>query len=355
MRGVVGQRSGYHARMSRDHLTVVVAAFNEADSLPLLQPRITATLDALEAEAGVVGHVLYVDDGSRDGTWAVLQQLAAMDRRVALLRLSRNFGKELALTAGLDRVERGAVLILDADGQDPPELIPAFVAKWREGYDDVHGTRLEREGEGWLKRTTAHAFYRVIGRLSHTPIPADTGDFRLLSPRALAALQQLRERNRFMKGLFGWVGYNRIALPYHREARVAGGSKFNFWRLWNLALEGITSFSTAPLRLATYLGLMTAALAFVYGLWIVAKALVLGDPVAGWPTMMAVILFLGGVQLIALGVIGEYLGRLYDESKQRPLYLVDSWLPETGVSSGQGPVEGVGYAHRAATAGSEIP
>ena len=340
--------------MTRDHLTIVVAAYNEAESLPLLQPRVRAVMDALEAPGNLTCRVLYVDDGSRDATWAVMQQLAAADGRVALLRLSRNFGKELALTAGLDRVERGAALILDADGQDPPELIPEFVAKWREGYDDVHGTRLERDGEGWLKRGTAHLFYRVIGRLSHTPIPADTGDFRLLSQRSLAALRQLRERHRFMKGLFGWVGYNRVALPYHREARNAGRSKFNFWRLWNLALEGITSFTTAPLRLATYLGLLTALLAFVYGLWIVGKALLWGDPVAGWPTMMAVILFLGGVQLIALGVIGEYLGRLYDESKQRPLYLVDSWRPETGVSSVPGPVGDTGHAHRSAPAGSEV-
>jgi glycosyltransferase involved in cell wall biosynthesis len=331
-------------RMNRDLLTVVVAAYNEADSLPLLQPRIAAALDAIASD-GVEGRVLYV--------------IAAADPRVALLRLSRNFGKELALTAGLDRVERGAALILDADGQDPPELIPAFVARWREGYDDVYGTRIEREGEGWLKRTTAHAFYRVIGRLSKTPIPADTGDFRLLSERALAGLHQLRERHRFMKGLFGWVGYNRVALPYHREARVAGTTKFNFWRLWNLALEGITSFSTAPLRLATYLGLATALFAFGFGVWVVAKALLWGDPVAGWPTMMAVILFLGGVQLIALGLIGEYLGRLYEESKQRPLYLVDTWWPAAGVSSGQGSLppsqiaEGEGHAHRAATARSE--
>ncbi|MDR0183039.1 glycosyltransferase family 2 protein [Lysobacter arvi] len=312
--------------MDRERLTIVIAAFNEADSLPTLHPRVVAALDAL-ARDGIDGQLLYVDDGSRDATWPIMRQLAAADRRIALLRLSRNFGKELALTAGLDRVDDGAALILDADGQDPPELIPQFVAKWREGYDDVHGTRIEREGEGWLKRATAHTFYRVIGALSKTPIPADTGDFRLLSPRALHALRQLRERHRFMKGLFGWVGYNRIAIPYHREPRVAGRSKFNFWRLWNLALEGITSFSTAPLRLATYLGLLTALVAFLYGVAIIVKALLWGDPVAGWPTMMSVILFLGGVQLIALGVIGEYLGRLYDEAKQRPLYLVDSWEP----------------------------
>ncbi|WP_123768556.1 glycosyltransferase family 2 protein [Vulcaniibacterium tengchongense] len=336
--------------MHKECLTVVVAAYNEAESLPLLQPRIAAALEALpDLEA----RVLYVDDGSTDGTWEVLRRLARADPRIALLRLSRNFGKELALTAGLDRVETGAAVILDADGQDPPELIPQFVAKWREGHDDVYGTRIEREGEGWVKRATAHAFYRVIGRLSKTPIPADTGDFRLLSPRALAALRQLRERHRFMKGLFGWVGFNRVAIPYHRHPRAAGRSKFNFWRLWNFALEGITSFSTAPLRLATYLGLLTALTAFAYGVWVVAKALLWGDPVAGWPSLMAVVLFLGGVQLIALGMIGEYLGRLYDEAKQRPLYLVDTWLPAAGVSSGSPAAEGVVHAHRAATARSE--
>ena len=317
----------------RDTLTIVIAACNEADALPLLQPRLADALDLLSVRDGIDGRVLYVDDGSVDGTWDVLQGFADADPRVGVLRLSRNFGKEAALTAGLDRVTEGAALILDADGQDPPELIPRFVELWRAGYDDVHGTRVERDGEGWLKRATAHAFYRVIGRLSKTPIPRDTGDFRLLSPRALEALSQLRERHRFMKGLFGWVGFNRIAVPYQRDPRLAGRTKFNFWKLWNFALEGITSFSTAPLRVATYLGVATAVLAFAYGLWIVVKALFWGDPVAGWPTMMAVILFLGGTQLVALGLIGEYLGRLYDEAKQRPLYLVDAWRPPTGVSS----------------------
>ena len=321
--------------MSRDQLTIVIAAFNEAESLPLLQPRLAAVCDQLSVRDGVDARVLYVDDGSQDDTWPLLQAFAGADPRVGALRLSRNFGKEAALTAGLDHVQEGAALILDADGQDPPELIPRFVALWRDGYDDVYGTRVEREGEGWLKRATAHAFYRVIGHLSKTPIPRDTGDFRLLSPRALAALRQLRERQRFMKGLFGWVGYEQVAIAYQRDARLAGRSKFNFWKLWNFALEGITSFSTAPLRIATYLGVATALLAFGYGLWIILKALFWGDPVAGWPTMMAVILFLGGTQLVALGLIGEYLGRLYDEAKQRPLYLVDAWRPPTGVSSWQ--------------------
>ena len=341
--------------MSTERLTVVVAAFNEAEALPALHPRIAVVLDAL-ADDGIEGHVLYVDDGSRDRTWAVLDDIATVDPRVSLLRLSRNFGKEAALTDGLDRVIEGAAMILDADGQDPPELIPQFVAKWREGYDDIHGTRTERDGEGWLKRTTAHSFYRVMQRLSKTPIPADTGDFRLLSPRAVAALRQLRERHRFMKGLFGWVGFEQVAIPYHREARVAGKSKFNLWRLWNFALEGVTSFSTAPLRVATYLGVITAALAFVYALWIVVKAMFWGDPVAGWPTMMTVILLLGGAQLMALGVIGEYLGRLYEESKQRPLYLVDRWRPAAGVSSAViGPEGEMNHAHGATAVGSQVP
>lgn len=328
--------------MSREVLTVVVAARDEAEALPLLHARVARVLDGLREE-GVDGRILYVDDGSSDGTWEVMRGLASGDRRVSLLRLSRNFGKEAALTAGLDHVAEGAAVLLDADGQDPPELIPRFVEKWREGYDDVYGMREQRDGEGWFKRLTAHLFYRVIQRLSRTPVPTDTGDFRLLSPRALAALAQLRERHRFMKGLFGWIGYNRVAIPYRREPRLAGRSKFNFWKLWNFALEGITSFSTAPLRLATYVGLGAALLAFLYAVWIAAKALLYGDPVAGWPTMMVVILFLGGVQLVALGMIGEYLGRLYEESKQRPLYLVDDWRPAPG---------GVSSAVSQATGGS---
>lgn len=336
-----------------DRLTVVVAARNEEQALPTLHPRIAAVLRRLD---GIQGRVLYVDDGSTDGTWEVMQRLARQDDGVSLLRLSRNFGKELALTAGLDQIEQGAVLILDADGQDPPELIPQFVARWREGYDDVHGTRIQREGEGWLKRSTAAVFYRVIGRLSKTPIPADTGDFRLLSPRALAALRQLRERHRFMKGLFGWVGFRQVAIPYRREPRLTGESKFGLWKLWNFALEGITSFSTAPLRAATYLGLFTALFAFVFAVWIIVKAALYGDPVAGWPTMMSVILFLGGIQLIALGLIGEYLGRMYDESKQRPLYLVDVWQPASGgVSSALGPdPEGRSDAYAAPAVGKQV-
>jgi len=304
-------------------LTVVIAAFNEEAVLPLLHPRLAAVLDGLDLES----RVLYVDDGSRDRTWDVLEEIAARDKRVSLLRLSRNFGKELALTAGLDQVDADAAVVLDADGQDPPELLAQFVAHWRAGADVVYGRRSSRRNDSWLKRTTASAFYRVLNRLSDTDIPADAGDFRLVSRRVLDALRSLRERQRFMKGLFAWVGYPQVAVDYERAPRIAGHSKFDYWRLWNFALEGITGFSTAPLRVGTYIGLASAMLAFGYGLWIVFKTFAWGDPVAGWPTMMAVVLFLGGVQLMALGVIGEYLGRLFIESKQRPLYLVRDWRP----------------------------
>lgn len=339
--------------MSRQRLTLVIAAHNEAMALPLLHPRLRAVLDGLD---DIDGRIVYVDDGSSDATWQVMRSLAAADDCVGVLRLSRNFGKEAALTAGLDVVDEGAAMILDADGQDPPELIPEFVALWRQGYDNVYGTRQERDGETWLKRSTSAAFYRVIGRLSRTPIPADTGDFRLLSPRALQALGQLRERHRFMKGLFGWVGFRRKALPYHRHARMVGDSKFGFWKLWNFALEGITSFSTVPLRAATYLGLLTASVAFVFGTWVVVKAALYGDRVAGYPTMMAVILFLGGVQLIALGLIGEYLGRLYEESKQRPLYLVDTWQAPFVADSAVHPIGGGQRDDHGTTAvGRQVP
>lgn len=297
----------------------VVPCFNEADALPLLHPRLVKALDAL----GMSWRILYVDDGSTDATFAALEALVAGDSRVTAMRLARNFGKELALTAALDHADAQAVVVLDADLQDPPELIGELVARFREGYDMVYGVRRSRAGESWLKRNTAHAFYRLMARLSATPVPRDTGDFRLLSRRAVLALRQLRERHRFMKGLFTWVGFRQIGVEYDRDPRAAGHSKFNYWRLWNFALEGVTSFSTVPLRAATYIGFVTALLAFAYGAWTIAKTLLWGEPVRGYPSLMAVMLMLGGVQLIALGLIGEYLGRLYAESKQRPLYLVE--------------------------------
>ena len=325
---------------SQARLTVLVPVFNESDGLRLLQSRLLPVLDALEH---LETAILYVDDGSRDDSWAVIESLAAADARVSGLKLSRNFGKEIAMTAGLDHCDADAVVVIDADLQDPPELIAEFVNRWREGHDVVYGRRVQRDGESWLKRFTAAGFYRLMSRLSPTPIPRDTGDFRLLSRRALDALRQLRERHRFMKGLFTWVGYRQCAVDYRRDPRHAGTSSFNYWKLWNFALEGITSFSTVPLRVATYVGLITAIVAFGFGGWIIAKTIIWGDPVAGYPSLMSVMLFLGGMQLMALGVIGEYLGRLYGESKQRPLYFVDT------VAGGQTLTRGLPVAVSSAT------
>ena len=299
-------------------LSCVIPGLNEAENLPALMPVLVAKLCELVPDF----EIIFVDDGSTDATPLVIEQLRQTYPQLVYLQLSRNFGKELALTAGLDHVDSDAAVVLDADGQDPPELIPALVAKWREGYDVVYGTRTRRDGETWLKRFSAAAFYRVMTWLSRTDIPRDTGDFRLMSRPVLDALRGLRERQRFMKGLFTWVGFRQVSFPYERESRMAGRTSFNYWKLWNLALEGITSFSTVPLRLATYLGVFTALAAFGWGLWIIIRTLVWDDPVQGWPSLMTVVLFLGGLQLVALGIIGEYLGRLYMEAKQRPLYLI---------------------------------
>jgi glycosyltransferase involved in cell wall biosynthesis len=304
-------------------LTILVPVFNEAETLPAFHRRLATVLDGLDLAADI----LYVDDGSVDASRAAIAALREQDARVGLLALSRNFGKEIAMAAGLDHAKGDAVVIIDADLQDPPELIPQLVAKWHEGYDVVYATRTDRDGESWLKKATAHAFYRVIHHAATFEIPRDTGDFRLLSRRAVEALRRLPEQHRFMKGLFTWIGFRQTGIPYHREPRHAGQTKWNYWRLWNFALEGITSFTTAPLRLATYLGFLIALLAFAYGLWIVLGTLLHGNPVAGYPSLMAVVLFLGGIQLLFIGILGEYIGRMFDESKRRPLYLIDAYQP----------------------------
>lgn len=304
-------------------ISVVVPVFNEETVLPAFHRRLAAVLSAI----GDCSEVLYVDDGSSDGTAAILASLRAGDRSVATVRLSRNFGKEVAMSAGLRLARGSAVVLMDADLQDPPELIPSMMLRWRNGADVVNMRRRSREGESWLKRATAHAFYRVINRLSDVPIPQDVGDFRLLSRRAVEVLNELPERNRFMKGLFAWIGYRQVTMDYARAGRAAGLSKWRYWRLWNFAIEGITGFSVAPLKAATYLGLASALGAFAYALYFVLKTLAAGDAVQGFPTLIVTILFLGGVQLVALGILGEYVGRLFTESKRRPLYLIDEYVP----------------------------
>ena len=302
-------------------LTVIVPVFNEAAGLPAFWARISAVLDTLADT--VTGELLFVDDGSRDDSLAVIQALAMRDARVGYLALSRNFGKEIAMSAGLDFADGDWVVLIDADLQDPPELIPTLLAKAREGFDTVYARRAARLGEGLTKRATASVFYRLMGRLSRrVEIPADTGDYRVISRRAVLALRQIKERNRFMKGLFAWIGFPSAAVSYVRDPRSEGVSSFSLWRLWNFALDGITSFSTAPLKLATYAGMLVAMLAFVAGGFIILKTLIYGDPVPGFPTLMVTLLFFSGLQLLFIGVIGEYLARLFDEAKQRPLYLL---------------------------------
>ena len=301
--------------------SIVVPAYNEQEVLPEFHRRLCGVLAQLEGGSEIV----YVNDGSRDNTLAVLHELRRNDARVAVVDLSRNFGKEIALTAGLDYARGAAAVVIDADLQDPPELIPELVKQWSAGYDVVYAKRTARDGETWLKKLTSKLFYRVIKRVSDVTIPEDSGDFRLLSRRALDALKQLREQHRFMKGLFAWIGYPQQAVLYRRDARFAGITKWNYWKLWTLALEGITSFTTAPLKIATYIGVLAALLAFLFALFIVYKTLVYGDPVRGYPSLTVIVLFLGGIQLVALGVIGEYLGRMFTETKNRPLYLVKDY------------------------------
>lgn len=299
-------------------LSIVVPMHNEETNLDRLFERLTTVCQGLYLSYEIV----CVDDGSRDNTLNRLVEHHQKDPRIKVLALSRNFGKEVALTAGIDHATGDAVVPIDADLQDPPELIGELVAKWREGYDVVYGVRRSRQGESWLKRWTAYSFYRVIGRISQVAIPSDTGDFRLIDRKVVQALKQLPERKRFMKGLFAWVGFKQVPIYYDRAPRYAGKTNWNYWKLWNLAIDGIASFSLVPLKVWSYIGLVFAILAFIYASWLIIRTLIFGVEVPGYVSTMVSILFMGGLQLISLGVIGEYLGRVYEEVKGRPLYLV---------------------------------
>jgi polyisoprenyl-phosphate glycosyltransferase len=304
-------------------LSVIIPAYNEESVLEAFHQRLSPVLSNLPMRT----EIIYVNDGSTDRTLEVIRSLRMNDQTVGIVDLSRNFGKEIAMAAGLDYANGDAIIVIDADLQDPPELIPELVQQWQQGYDGVYAVRLSREGESWLKKITAHFFYRLINQLSRTPIPEDTGDFRLLSRRAVDSLKKLREQHRFTKGLFTWIGYPQKAVKYHRNPRLAGKTKWNYWRLWNFALEGITSFSTAPLKIAMYLGLLTALSAFLYAGITIYKTPAFGASGRGYPSLLVVILFLGGIQLIGIGIIGEYLGRVFDETKIRPLYFLKGYIP----------------------------
>lgn len=304
-------------------LSVVVPVYNEEDVFEEFYRRLSSVLQSIPMQS----EIIVVNDGSRDGTLAILKRLYSQDSRIAVVDLSRNFGKEIALTAGLHRASGDAVVVIDADLQDPPELIPALIGEWQNGFDVVYAQRLMRQGEGFIKKSTAHLFYRLMQHVGRVRIPEDTGDFRLLSRRATQALNSLNEQHRFMKGLFTWIGFPQKGVPYERDARHAGNTKWNYFGLFNLAIEGITSFTTGPLRLATFIGLITATGAFMYGIYMIMRTLFFGNPVPGYPSLIVIVLFLGGVQLTAIGIMGEYLGRIFNETKNRPLYFVNAYFP----------------------------
>ncbi len=303
-------------------LSLVVPMYNEAPALDAFFARLIPALEAVTARYEVIG----VDDGSTDGTLARLCALHLANRRIKVVALSRNFGKEAALSAGLDFARGAAVIPIDADLQDPPELIAELVAAWRQGYHVVLARRIERDGNSLAKRLTARLFYRLINRLSEVPIPADVGDFRLLDRRVVEALRQMPERMRFMKGLFAWAGFRQTTIEYRRPERVAGRTKLGYWRLWKLALAGVTSFSTAPLRIWTYVGLTTAALGLLYLGYILARTLFQGIEVPGYASLICILLLSSGLNMVGLGILGEYLGGIFVEVKRRPLYLVAQTL-----------------------------
>ncbi|WP_445372236.1 glycosyltransferase family 2 protein [Methylomonas sp. HW2-6] len=300
-------------------LSIIVPAYNEQEVLDQFYARVTVVLQTAAPDY----ELIFVNDGSRDGTLQLLERLSESDPRVVVIDLSRNFGKEIAVSAGIDFSRGDAVIIIDADLQDPPELIPELLKQWNSGFDNVYARRISRDGESVIKKTTSYLFYRFIRRMTNIDIPADTGDFRLLSRRAVDSLKQLPERNRFMKGLYAWIGYSSVAVEYRRDPRYAGETKWNYWKLWNFALEGITSFTEVPLKVASYVGVAVAFAAFCYGVYIIINTILYGNPVAGYPSLIVTILFLGGVQLIFIGVLGEYLARAFSESKRRPLYFVN--------------------------------
>lgn len=299
-------------------LTIVVPVLNEERNVPLIAERLTKVL-----EGCVASHeILFVDDGSRDGTLAAIRALAGIDQRIRCLSFSRNFGKEVALAAGLDHAGGQAVVMIDADLQHPPETIPLFVEKWREGFDMVYGQRTDRSTDGRAYSRFARRFYKVFERFAETPLPEGAGDFRLVSRRVVEALKRMPERARFSKGLYAWVGFRQTGLPYQVARRAHGETKWNYLKLFRFALDGLTSFSTAPLKMATWTGIAVSALAFLYAFMIILETLVFGRSVPGFPSLIVAVMFFSGIQLIFLGVIGEYIGRIFAEVKERPLYIV---------------------------------
>lgn len=306
----------------QDHtplISLVVPFYNEGEAVDRF---FAGVIPVLESIGDIRFEIVCVNDGSEDGTLDRLVAFSVRDPRVRVIDLTRNFGKEAALTAGLDEANGDAVIPIDADLQDPPSLMPVMIGHWRSGAEVVVARRCNRACDSFAKRTAATLYYRVHNLLSEVKLPENAGDYRLMDRQVVNALRSLPERRRFMKGLFAWVGFRTVIVEYERQSRCAGRSKFSGWKLWNFALEGITSFSTVPLRSWTYVGVTIAALAFLYGGFIVGRTMMYGNPVPGYASVISIMLFIGGIELIGIGVVGEYIGRIYDESKERPVYLV---------------------------------
>jgi polyisoprenyl-phosphate glycosyltransferase len=299
-------------------LSIVVAMFNEEAAIDAF----FMDVDAVAAHLPLAVEYLCVNDGSRDGTLAKLLARQAQDRRIRIIDLARNFGKEAAMTAGLAHARGDAAVVIDADLQDPPELIEQFVAKWREGFEVVYGIRASRASDSFAKRITAEAFYKLFNRITSVPIPANAGDFRLLDRKVVDALLTFPERNRFMKGLFAWVGFKQTGVPFVRPPRRQGKTTWNTWKLINFAIDGVTGFSTIPLRVWSFVGAFVSLVAFAYATFLIIRTLLFGIDVPGYASIMVTVLFLGGIQLLGLGTLGEYMGRLYMETKGRPIYIV---------------------------------
>lgn len=306
-------------------VSIIIPAYNEEESLPYLYERLQKLMDSIK---NYEFEILFVNDGSKDNTINLIKEYRKKDNRISYVDFSRNFGKEIAMIAGLDYATGDCVIFIDADLQDPPELIPELIKYWEEGYDDVYAKRNSRKGETWLKKFTSKMYYRVLQHLTNVPIQEDTGDFRLLDRRCVNALKKMRETQRQSKSMFSWIGYKKKEVLYDRDARVAGKTKWNYKKLVDLAIDGITSFTTSPLRISTYISIPTFIALFVYFIYVIAKCIVTSTAIQAYQAIILLILFFSGIQILLFGIIGEYLGRIFNESKNRPLYLVNEYNGE---------------------------
>ncbi|CDE14459.1 glycosyltransferase [Clostridium sp. CAG:470] len=306
-------------------ITIIIPAYNEEESLPFLYERLDKLMGDMK---NYDFEILFVNDGSKDKTISIIKELREKDKRISYVDFSRNFGKEIAMIAGLDYATGDCVIFMDADLQDPPELIPELVKYWEEGYDDVYAKRRSRKGETWLKKFTSKMYYKVLQKTTRIEIQKDTGDFRLLDRRCVNALRKIRESERNTKSMFSWIGYKKKEVLYDRDPRVAGTTKWNYIKLIDLAIDGITSFTTSPLRLSTYIAIPTFLVLFVYFIYVIAKSCIIHEAIQAFQAIILLILFFSGVQILLFGILGEYLGRIFKETKNRPLYLVNEYNDE---------------------------